>query len=127
VRTAAIDRSVDRIYLSANDDTATYAAQAECPAATVHHHHLRDVAAMRAARESGVPWRAPSPIGEPPYRPDSFEPDDVNWSHDHGMAIYTWTVDDPATLEQLAAAGVDGVYTRRPHIARQVFDGLYAP
>jgi glycerophosphoryl diester phosphodiesterase len=43
------------------------------------------------------------------------------------MAIYTWTVDDPVTLGQLAAAGVDGVYTRRPDIARQVFDGLDAP
>jgi glycerophosphoryl diester phosphodiesterase len=116
--------SIDRIYLSSNDDGATYAAQAACPAETVITTTYRDVAAMREARESGVPWCAPSPIGQPPYRPGRFEPDDVNWSHDHGMAIYTWTVDDPATLEQLAAAGVDGVYTRRPDIARQVFDGL---
>ena len=38
------------------------------------------------------------------------------------MAIFTWTVDDPDTLRGLAEAGVDGVYTRRPDIARRVFD-----
>ncbi len=118
-------RSTDvasRVYLSSNDDAAVYAAQSECPALTTITTTYRDVAAMRDARDNGTPWCAPSPIGQPPYREDRFAADDVAWSHDHGMAIYTWTVDDPLVLRQLAEAGVDGVYTTRPDIARQVFD-----
>lgn len=116
--------SVGSVYLSANDDTAVYAAQAECPDAVIITTTYRDVASMRAARESGGPWCAPSPIGQPPYRPGTFDPADIEWSHQHGMAIYTWTVDDPDVLRMLAAAGVDGVYTRRPDVARKVFDEL---
>jgi glycerophosphoryl diester phosphodiesterase len=41
-----------------------------------------------------------------------------------GLAIFTWTVDDPETLRELARAAVDGVYTTRPDIARRVFDEL---
>ena len=81
---------------------------------------------MRAAKESGEPWCAPAPIGQPPYGEGRFAPADVQWSHDHGMAIYTWTVDDPKTLRSLAEAGVDGVYTRRPDVARRVFDEFAA-
>ncbi len=115
--------SLSRVYVSSNDDATVYAAAAACPGMTMTTTD-RDVAAMRAARSSGRPWCAPSPIGQPPYAPDRFSAADVQWSHDHGMAIYTWTVDDAATLEKLARAGVDGVYTRRPDIARAVFDKI---
>lgn len=114
--------SVERVYLSANDDAAVYEAQARCPDTMVITTTYADVAQMREARESGGPWCAPAPIGQPPYRAGRFSPDDVAWSHDHGMAIYTWTVNDPDTLRELAEAGVDGVYTGRPDIARQIFD-----
>jgi glycerophosphoryl diester phosphodiesterase len=116
--------AVDRVYLSANDDEAVYAAQAECPSSTIITTTYRDVDAMREARAKNLDWCAPAPIGQPPYRQGSFSPEDVKWSHDHGMAIYTWTVDDPDTLRALALAGVDGVYTRRPDVARAVFDSL---
>ncbi len=114
--------SVGRVYLSANDDDDVYAAQRQCPEAVVITTTYADVAEMRAARESGDAWCAPAPIGQPPYREGRFEPDDVAWSHAHGLAIFTWTVDDPGTLRELARAGVDGVYTTRPDVARQVFD-----
>ncbi len=119
-------KSFNRVYLSANEDSAVYAAQAECPESTVITTTYTDVAAMRAAKESGEPWCAPAPIGQPPYREGRFTAADVKWSHDHGMAIYTWTVDDPETLRSLADAGVDGVYTRRPDVARRVFDEFAA-
>jgi len=112
----------DRVYLSSNDDDALYAARDECPDIALITTTYRDVAAMRAARESGDSWCAPATIGQPPYRADRFTRKDVQWSHDHGLAIYTWTVDDPETLRALAEAGVDGVYTRRPDVAREVFD-----
>lgn len=116
--------SIGRVYLSANDDDDLYAAQRQCPESTVITTTYADVEEMRAARESGENWCAPAPIGQPPYRAGRFEPDDVTWSHAHGLAIFTWTVDDPSTLRELAVAGVDGVYTTRPDVARRVFDEL---
>ena len=108
--------------ITRNDDDDLYAAQRECPGSMVITTTYRDVAEMREARETGVAWCAPAPIGQPPFRESLLDPTNVAWSHDHGMAIFTWTVDDPDTLRGLAEAGVDAVYTRRPDIARQVFD-----
>ena len=46
----------------------------------------------------------------------------VRWDHDHGFAVYTWTLDTEADLRAARQAGVDGVYTGRPDLARKVFD-----
>ncbi len=121
---AVLDRldAVERVYLSANIDDDVYAAQAECPDSVVITTTYRDVADMRRVRETNEAWCAPAPIGQPPFNDSLLDPTNVAWSHDRGMAIFTWTVDDPETLRGLAAAGVDAVYTRRPDIARQVFD-----
>jgi len=118
--------AVGRVYLSANDDEAVFAARAKCPGSLVITTTYSDLDAMRAAQDTSAPWCAPAPIGQPPYREGRFSEDSVAWSHDHGMAIFTWTVDDPKTLRALAEAGVDGVYTRRPDIARKVFDEVAA-
>ncbi len=83
-----------------------------------------DLDARRAADARGEPWCAAAPIGQPPYREDRFDASSVADSHAHGQAIFTWTVDDRETLRELAEVGVDGVYTRRPDIARAVFDEL---
>ena len=118
--------AIDRVYLSANNDDDVYAAQAECPGSLVITTTYRDVAVMRRVRETDEAWCAPAPIGQPPYNEGLLDPTNVAWSHDHGMAIFTWTIDDAETLRGLAAAGVDAVYTRRPDIARQVFDDYAA-
>ena len=39
-------------------------------------------------------------------------------AHDHGAAVFTWTVDDGALLDRMVAAGVDGVITNDPRIFR---------
>jgi glycerophosphoryl diester phosphodiesterase len=116
--------SVDRVYLSSNDDAAVYEARDACPGTLVITTTYADLDARRAAQERGEPWCAVSPIGQPPYRDGRFDAANVADAHEHGQAIFTWTVDDPDTLRELAEAGVDGVYTRRPDIARAVFDDL---
>ena len=40
----------------------------------------------------------------------------VERAHAHGAAVFAWTVDDPAALERVLAAGVDGVITNDPRI-----------
>lgn len=114
--------SVDRVYLSSNDDDAVYEARDACPGTVVITTTYADLDERRAAQERGDPWCAISPIGQPPYRDGRFDAGNVADAHAHGQAIFTWTVDDPDTLRELAEAGVDAVYTRRPDIARAVFD-----
>ena len=36
--------------------------------------------------------------------------------HEHGAAVFAWTVDEPRVLRRLVAAGVDGVITNDPRI-----------
>jgi glycerophosphoryl diester phosphodiesterase len=43
-----------------------------------------------------------------------------------GYAVNVWTVDDPALLRQLAAWGVDGVFTNDPAAARAAMAPLPA-
>ncbi len=38
--------------------------------------------------------------------------------HREGAAVYVWTVDDPALVEPLVAAGADGIITNNPEIFR---------
>jgi glycerophosphoryl diester phosphodiesterase len=49
--------------------------------------------------------------------------------HDAGVAVNTWTVDDPARMRELAAMGVDAVITNRPDVARRALgrDGADRP
>lgn len=44
-----------------------------------------------------------------------------------GLAVNTWTVDDPARLAALAAAGVDGVFANDPRAALAVLSSAAAP
>ena len=42
--------------------------------------------------------------------------------HDRGIEVHTWTVDDRPTMEHLLDLGVDGVFTNRPDVLREVID-----
>jgi glycerophosphoryl diester phosphodiesterase len=47
----------------------------------------------------------------------SFVDDEVvAETHDFGAVVGVWTVDDPATLDTVVAAGVDAVYSNRPGV-----------
>jgi len=43
--------------------------------------------------------------------------DYVDAAHDAGLAIYPWTVNDPARIGELASWGVDGIITDVPDVA----------
>ena len=43
----------------------------------------------------------------------------VDAAHDAGLAVITWTVDDLSRMIELAGAGVDGIVTNVPDVARQ--------
>jgi glycerophosphoryl diester phosphodiesterase len=80
---------------------------------------------MQAARANNRDWCATVPIGQPPfYRSGGswLTKESVQWSHDHGLATFTWTVDDPDDLALVKRVGADGVYTGRPDLARKIFD-----
>ena len=41
-------------------------------------------------------------------------------AHHHGIQVHIWTVDDPAEMFELAAAGVDGIMTDLPEVLLEV-------
>jgi glycerophosphoryl diester phosphodiesterase len=43
----------------------------------------------------------------------------VEAAHRLGVAVNTWTVDEPDRIRAVAAAGVDGIITNRPELARE--------
>ncbi len=45
---------------------------------------------------------------------EQITPDLVATIHGRGLKCWTWTVDDPQRMRQLAAWGVDGIITNRP-------------
>ncbi len=38
----------------------------------------------------------------------------IRRAHDHGLRVFTWTLDDPVEARKLAAWGVDGIITNEP-------------
>lgn len=114
--------SAERVFISANDDRAAYEFNDACPDVLLTTTY-RDLDDRAAADHAGLPWCSASPIGQPPYRA-GFDAERIAESHRRGAAIFVWTVNDPDDLRAAALAGVDGVYTDRPDLARQVFDRL---
>jgi glycerophosphoryl diester phosphodiesterase len=49
----------------------------------------------------------------------SVDADFVALAHGRGLEVNVWTVDDPDRIRSLAAAGVDGIVTNVPAVARE--------
>jgi glycerophosphoryl diester phosphodiesterase len=58
-------------------------------------------------------------VTDPGYQPYTT-PEMVRQAHERGMAVVPWTVDDPATMQSLIDAGVDGLITDYPDRLRAV-------
>lgn len=79
-------------------------------------------------------WAAPPPeisAGTIPTGVDVLAPNSaflegqpgfVTSSHAAGQDVHTWTVDDPAQIQRLVDMGVDGIFTNRPGVAREIVD-----
>lgn len=50
----------------------------------------------------------------------------VQRAHELELAVNVWTVNEEAEMRRLAVAGVDGIITDVPDVARRVIDGLSA-
>ncbi|HUR48886.1 MAG TPA: glycerophosphodiester phosphodiesterase family protein [Acidimicrobiales bacterium] len=48
--------------------------------------------------------------------------DYVDRMHALGREVHTWTVDDPEVMRTLVEAGVDGIFTNRPKVLRQLLE-----
>jgi glycerophosphoryl diester phosphodiesterase len=48
----------------------------------------------------------------------------VDLAHEAGLAVNTWTVNDPARMRVLAERGVDAIVTDVPDVARELFANL---
>lgn len=48
----------------------------------------------------------------------------VEEAHSRDLAVYVYTVDDPAQMRSLFALGVDGIFSNAPDVLRQVVDQL---
>jgi glycerophosphoryl diester phosphodiesterase len=117
-------RRTSDVYIGSAGDAAVDTFKPTCPEVTTTVTDAM-VVDMQNAQKTGAAWCSPSPIGQPPYVIGSrriVTSESVRWNHAHGMAVYTWTLDDPAQLADAAAAGVDGVYTGRADLARAAFD-----
>ena len=44
----------------------------------------------------------------------------VRRAHQAGKQVFAWTVNDPVSMSQMIARGVDGIITDEPAMARQV-------
>jgi glycerophosphoryl diester phosphodiesterase len=113
-------------YVGSAGDAAVDTFAPLCPEVTTTVTDAM-VPIMQAARQSNEPWCAPVAVGQPPFSNDGrklITREFVEWDHQHGLAVYTWTLDDEARLREAADAGVDAVYTGRADIARKIFDNL---
>ncbi len=110
------------VYVSSAGDAAIDTFKPLCPEVVTT---VTDAMVFDLQREQADPkstWCSTVPIGQPPFREELTSKTAVAWSHQHGLAMFTWTIDDPDVLEQLAMSGVDGVYTGRADLARKIFD-----
>jgi glycerophosphoryl diester phosphodiesterase len=57
----------------------------------------------------------------PPHT--DLTPEYVRRVHAHRMEVFTWTVDDPATMRRMISQRVDGIITNRPDVLNDLIRG----
>ena len=49
----------------------------------------------------------------------------MQWAHQKGYRVHTWTVDDTRAMERLIRAGTDLIITNRPDLLHQVLHNVH--
>jgi glycerophosphoryl diester phosphodiesterase len=57
------------------------------------------------------------------HRHDTLTAEAVDEAHQHGFAVWTWTVDDPTEMRRLISIGADAIMTNRPDVLGTVLEG----
>jgi glycerophosphoryl diester phosphodiesterase len=105
------------VFVGSNSDPQIVEFRKLCPDVRTSAI-MKDVYASRDAKASGDTHFVPAvTVDQPPFRVDGREIVDgasLSWSHEHGVAILTWVVNDEADMRLLVGLGVDGIYTSYP-------------
>ena len=114
-------KRTDTVFVSSNGDGPVNRFRSLCPEAVTTVTDAME-AEYQSAHASGVAWCASVAIGQPPlgFRDFHLTKEDVAWDHAHGLADYTWVADSKASLQTVAALGVDAVYTGRAALAKAI-------
>ena len=107
----------DRVLISSFDPRALAAVRSVDPtlATALLSFDLRDLdrvldLAVQGGHRAVNPW-------------DGFvTPALMAGARERGLAVYPWTVDDPARMAELVALGVDGIITNVPDVCAAVVD-----
>jgi glycerophosphoryl diester phosphodiesterase len=122
---ASIDRAgaVDRVIIGAFSDKRLARLRDLLGPALCTSLGPRGVAKLRAASYGLPVGSLPSPCVQVPVRHGAVTIVDerfVRKSHQSGLQVHVWTIDDRAEMERLLDLGVDGIMTDRPEVLKQV-------
>jgi glycerophosphoryl diester phosphodiesterase len=118
----------DDVYVGSDSNDQVMLFRERCP--EVHTSGTdAERRAMRAARQAGdATFVTHQLVGQPGFRADDgskrITADYLAYSHSKGIAVLTWVVDDPKEMADLIRMGIDGIYTRRPDVMKQVLADL---
>ena len=105
------------VFVGSNSDEQILRFRKQCPGVRTSATMV-DVYASQNARASNDPNFVPAvSVDQPPYRMGGrtlVDRASLDWAHAHGIAILTWVVNDPKSLQHLVDIGVDGIYTSFP-------------
>ena len=122
---------INDVYIGTDSTVQVEGFRAMCPAIRTSGTDA-DRKAMRAAREArDTSFVTKQRISQPEYRASDgtirITPAYLAFAHSKGIAVLTWTVDNPKDMATLIAMGVDGIYTGRPDVLAKVVKDVQQP
>ncbi|MFC3831494.1 MULTISPECIES: glycerophosphodiester phosphodiesterase [Deinococcus] len=117
-------RVTGRVIVASFSDAAMRDFRAACPEVTTSmtESELRPLVLLSKVGLAGL---APLPgaAAQVPVRAGGIEvvtPGFIRAMHARGVAVQVWTINDPAEMRRLMALGVDGIFTDRPDVLKEV-------